>query len=49
MNLPIPSEATQLGFLADVQRVLEEGRFTATYKFALLIALTDLAVEHRRR
>ena len=45
VSRPIPSEAAQLGFLANVQRILEEGRFTATYKFALLIALTDLAVE----
>jgi glutathione S-transferase len=43
--MPPPSEAAQLGFLANIQRILEEGRFTATYKFALLIALTDLAVE----
>jgi 5-methylcytosine-specific restriction endonuclease McrA len=41
----MPSDAAQLGFLGNVQRILEEGRFTATYKFALLIALTDLAVE----
>lgn len=45
MTLPLPSEAAQLDFLANIQRILEEGRFTATYKFALLIALTDLAVE----
>jgi 5-methylcytosine-specific restriction endonuclease McrA len=42
---PAPNEAAQLAFLANIQRILEEGRFTATYKFALLIALTDLAVE----
>ena len=35
----------QLTFLAFIQRVLTEGQFTATYKFALLVALADLAVE----
>jgi hypothetical protein len=41
----LPAESLQLTFLANVQRILEEGQFTATYKFALLIALVDLAVE----
>lgn len=41
-----PTDAAQLAFLANVQRILEEGRFTATYKFALLIALVEIAVEH---
>ena len=27
------------------QRLLEEGSFTASYKYALLVALADLAVE----
>ena len=35
----------QLEFLQKVQRLLESGRFTSTYKFALLIALTNVAVE----
>jgi len=35
----------QLAFLAKIQRLFAEGDFTATYKFALLIALADLAVE----
>jgi hypothetical protein len=42
---PIPSAEDQLRFLTNVQRVFAEGDFTATYKFALLIALADLAVE----
>ena len=45
MNLPCPSPEAQLQFLSKLQRVFSEGDFTATYKFALLIALADLAVE----
>ncbi|MBD3236507.1 MAG: HNH endonuclease [Candidatus Eisenbacteria bacterium] len=40
-----PSAEAQLRFLANIQRLLDEGIFTATYKFALLMALADLAVE----
>lgn len=40
-----PSPEAQLQFLSKLQRVFAEGDFTATYKFALLIALADLAVE----
>lgn len=43
-----PSEARQLEFLSSVQRLLDEGQFTATYKFALLAALVDIAVERGR-
>jgi 5-methylcytosine-specific restriction endonuclease McrA len=43
--VPIPSAESQLAFLQNIQAVLEDGQFTATYKFALLIALADLAVE----
>lgn len=42
---PIPSAESQLVFLAKLQRLFAEGDFTATYKFALLISLADLAVE----
>ncbi len=34
-----------MAFLAKLQRLFAQGEFTATYKFALLIALADLAVE----
>src|SRR4051794_11311047 len=34
----------QITFLQNVQRLLAEGSFTATYKYALLQALADLAV-----
>lgn len=40
-----PSPEAQLQFLSKLQRVFAEGDFTATYKFALLISLADLAVE----
>ena len=42
---PPPPAEEQLAFLAKIQRLYAEGDFTATYKFALLIALADLAVE----
>lgn len=35
----------QVAFLTNLQRLLEEGNFVATYKFALLLSLADLAVE----
>ena len=44
-TVPPPSAAAQLDFLAKLQRLFAEGDFTATYKFALLISLADLAVE----
>lgn len=43
--MPIPSDADQVLFLSQIQRLLTEGQFTSTYKFALLHALADLAVE----
>lgn len=45
MEIVPPSPEAQLQFLSKLQRVFSEGDFTATYKFALLIALADLAVE----
>src|SRR4051812_28245929 len=42
---PSPPVATeQLHFLRQLQRVLSEGSYTATYKYALLLALADLSV-----
>jgi len=41
----VPSAKTQLTFLNQIQRLFDEGEFVATYKFALLIALTELSVE----
>ena len=40
-----PSADEQLAFLAKIQRLLSEGDFVSTYKYALLMALTDVAVE----
>lgn len=42
---PPPSSEAQLVFLSKLQRLFNEGEFTATYKYALLIALADLSVE----
>ena len=42
---PPPSPEVQLEFLSRLQRLFNEGDFTATYKYALLIAMADLAVE----
>jgi hypothetical protein len=41
----IPSPDDQLAFLSKLQRLFAEGDFIATYKYALLIAMSDLAVE----
>lgn len=43
MAAPTPKD--QVEFLRNIQRVLEEGQFVASYKFALLRALADLAVQ----
>jgi hypothetical protein len=40
----IPNPEQQIRFLRDIQRLLAEGLFVASYKFALLHALADLAV-----
>jgi len=39
------SHKLQLEFLSYIQRLLDEGGFVATYKYALLMALADLSVE----
>jgi 5-methylcytosine-specific restriction endonuclease McrA len=40
----IPTPEQQIRFLRDIQRLLAEGLFVASYKFALLHAIADLAV-----
>jgi hypothetical protein len=40
---PTPDE--QIRFLVNLQRLLDEGLFVASYKFALLLSLVDLFVE----
>ena len=44
MTWPIPSPEEQVQFLRNMQRLLAEGLFVASYKFALIHALADLAV-----
>jgi hypothetical protein len=41
----VPTAEDQVRFLLNIQRLLLEGLFTATYKYALLLALGDLSVE----
>jgi hypothetical protein len=43
MRPPISDE--QIKFLVNLQRLLDEGAFVASYKFALLLALADLSIE----
>jgi 5-methylcytosine-specific restriction endonuclease McrA len=40
-----PTAEEQIVFLTRVQRLFAEGEFTATYKFALLISLVEIAIE----
>jgi hypothetical protein len=44
-----PNPEEQVLFLRSIQRLLAEGLFVATYKFALVHALADLAVLKRGR
>ncbi len=44
MTWTIPTPEEQVKFLRNIQRLLAEGLFVASYKFALLHALADLAV-----
>ena len=41
----IPSAEEQLHFLHKIQLLLDEGKFSSTYKYSLLLALADLSVE----
>lgn len=43
--MSVPTPEAQLEFLTQLQRLFSEGEFTATYKYALLISLAELAVE----
>ena len=40
-----PTAEHQIKFLTNLQRLLAEGQFVATYKYALLLALADIAIE----
>jgi hypothetical protein len=41
----LPTGTEQLAFLDGIQRILDEGQFVATYKYALLLALVEISVE----
>jgi hypothetical protein len=45
IGAPGPTAAEQITFLGQIERLLSEGQFVATYKYALLIAIADLAVQ----
>lgn len=40
-----PTLDEQIRFLVKLQRLLDEGLFVASYKFALLLSLADLSIE----
>ena len=39
------AQTAQLEFLTKLQRILGEGQFVASYKYALLLTLAELSVE----
>jgi 5-methylcytosine-specific restriction endonuclease McrA len=41
----VPSPKDEIDFLVKLQRLLAEGSFVASYKYALLLALADLSIE----
>jgi hypothetical protein len=45
VTMQILSPASQIQFLTNLQRLLDEGIFTASYKYALLMSLADISVE----
>jgi 5-methylcytosine-specific restriction endonuclease McrA len=45
MTHPIPTAEEQIIFLKKIQSLFEDSFFQATYKYALLITLTDLSIE----
>lgn len=42
--MPVPMPDEQVAFLRNLQRLLTEGSFVASYKFALLRTLAEIAV-----
>ena len=44
MTHPTPTAEEQLAFIQKLRRLLDEGQFSATYKYALLHAIADLCV-----
>ena len=45
MSVSIPTPQQQLKFLKQIQQILHSGSFSSTYKFALLMSLSRLAIE----
>jgi hypothetical protein len=45
LSVTIDSNKEKVEFLLNLQRLLGEGSFVATYKYALLMALADLSIE----
>ncbi len=45
LSVPPVAPAAQVEFLVKLQRLLHEGSFTSSYKFALLLAIADVCVE----
>jgi len=43
--MPHPTPKQQIKFLNYLQRIFSEGKFTSSYKYALLMAIADLCVE----
>ncbi len=43
--MSVPTAEEQIEFLQHIQRLFDEGEFQATYKYALLLTLAELAVE----
>lgn len=44
-----PDQRGAIGFAEKVLELLDEGRYTATYKYAVLLGLMDLCLEHTQR
>lgn len=44
-DIPAPTAEEQIQFLGNIERLLSEGQYVATYKFALLIAIANLAIQ----
>lgn len=44
--MSIPAAEEQLKFITNIQRILDEGSFVATYKFALIMSLANYAVKN---
>jgi len=48
MSTVVPSGEEQLEFLNKLQRILNEGSFVASYKYALILAIAELCIEKEK-